>query len=55
MQIFSEQKQMAKEGLTQERFAAYASVIEQETNDYIKKAGQALATAAPAKVQVALR
>jgi sterol 14-demethylase len=38
--IFSEQKQMAKEGLSNERFAAYTSVIEQETNDFIDNWGK---------------
>eukprot|EP00049_Salpingoeca_infusionum_P017835 m.354555 g.354555 ORF g.354555 m.354555 type:complete len:530 (+) comp17053_c0_seq1:416-2005(+) len=38
--VFSEQKQMAKEGLTRQRFAAYTSRIEEETNDYISRWGK---------------
>eukprot|EP00045_Choanoeca_perplexa_P008241 m.75954 g.75954 ORF g.75954 m.75954 type:complete len:538 (+) comp14413_c0_seq1:91-1704(+) len=37
--IFSEQKQMAKEALTQHRFASYTSVIEAETLNFISKWG----------------
>jgi sterol 14-demethylase len=35
--IFSEQKQMAKEALTLKRFEKYTSIIESETNEYIKQ------------------
>ena len=35
--VFSEQKRMAKEGLTKERFAVYTSLIESEAADYIKE------------------
>ncbi|EDQ86357.1 uncharacterized protein MONBRDRAFT_38433 [Monosiga brevicollis MX1] len=38
--IFSEQKQMAKEGLTIDRFKAYTSMIEKETNGFIERWGQ---------------
>ena len=31
---------MAKEGLTKKRFEAYTSVIEEETNDYVKSVGR---------------
>jgi len=38
--IFSEQKQMAKEGLTQERFAVYIGIIETEAEDYASRWGE---------------
>lgn len=36
-QVFSEQKQMAKEGLTKERFAVYTGIIEKEVEAYVER------------------
>eukprot|EP00039_Didymoeca_costata_P011392 m.159773 g.159773 ORF g.159773 m.159773 type:complete len:500 (+) comp15159_c0_seq2:89-1588(+) len=39
--VFSEQKQMCKSGLTQERFSRYCQFIEEETNNYLERWGDA--------------